>query len=59
MNTLGKLHIQCTYKGHLYDVEFEVIDQDVPNILGLHTCIKMSLVQCIKTVVDDTNDVFE
>ena len=59
MNTSGKAHIQYTYKGHRYDVEFEVIDQDVPNILGLYTCIDMNLVQCIKTVADDTNDVFE
>ena len=25
LNTSGKAHIQCTYKGHCYDVEFEVI----------------------------------
>ena len=56
LNTSGKAHIQCTYKGHCYDVEFEVIDQEVPNILGLNTCIEMNLVQRIDTVA---NDVFE
>ena len=57
LNTSGKAHIQCTYKGYCHNVEFEVIDQDVPNILGLHTCIEMNLVQHIDTVADDTNDV--
>ena len=37
LNTSGKAHIQCTYKCHHYDVEFEVTDKDVHNILGLHT----------------------
>ena len=35
------------------------VDQDVPNILGLHACIEMNLVQRIDTVADDTNEVFE
>ena len=55
LNTSGNAHIQCTYKGHHYDVEFEAINQDVSIILGLHN----HLVQCIDTVADDTNDVFE
>ena len=41
---------------HSYDIEFEVIDQDVPNILG-H--IEMNLVQHIDTVTDDTQKIFE
>ena len=59
LNTSGKAHIQCTYKGHCYDIELEVIDQDIPNILGLHTCIEMNLVQHIDAVADDINEVFE
>jgi len=44
-NACGKITIECEYIGHTHAVSFEVIDQDVPNILGLQTCVNMNLVQ--------------
>ena len=66
LNTCGKATISCQYKGKDYPIEFEVVDQEVPNILGLKTCMEMKLIQRIDTinnhnsnVLDRYTDVFE
>ena len=41
LHTCGKATIPCEYNGHLYMVEFEILDQEVPSILGLPTAIEM------------------
>ena len=46
LNKCGKVTMEFAYKGHTYAISFEVIDQDVPNILGLQTCVNMNLIQC-------------
>ena len=53
LRTCGRAKIPCQHKDDHYLIEFEVIDHDVPNILGLVTCIKMNLVQRIDTVSKD------
>ena len=35
LNAYGKAIINCQHKGKTYPVVFEVIDQDISNILGL------------------------
>ena len=40
----------CQHNGKKYNIEFEVLDQDVPNILGLPTSVKLNLIKCINTV---------
>ena len=47
-------------------VEFEVVNQNVPNVLGLKTCKEMKLVQRIDSIgvkpddlLDEYKDVFE
>ena len=42
LNACGKVTINCQHKGKFYPVIFEVIDQDVPNILGLTTCVELN-----------------
>ena len=61
--TCGRAKIPCQHKDAHYLIEFEVIDHDIPNILGLVACIEMDLVQRIDTVSKDHvtqyYDVFE
>ena len=48
--TCGKATIPCLHNGKQYDIEFEVLDLDVPSILGLPTSIKLNLIKRINTV---------
>ena len=59
--TCGRAKIPCQHKDDHYLIEFEVIDHDddVPNILGLVTCIEINLVQRIDTVSKDHVTLFE
>ena len=59
LNTTGKASIQCQYRGKQYTIEFKVIDQDVPCILGLSICIEMNVVQRIDTVDEQTDAIYE
>ena len=59
LHTQGKAKILCQHKDSDYLVEFEVIDHNVPNILGLPTCIEMNLVQRIDTVCNNHVTLFE
>ena len=59
LHTCGKAKIPCQYKDLNYLVEFEVMDHNVPNILGLITCIEMNLVQRIDTVGNSRANLFE
>ena len=54
LHTSGKVVIPCKYNGHQYLIEFEVIDQEVPSILGLPSTVEMNLVYRIDTL--DTTD---
>jgi len=54
LHTCGKAAIPCKYNGHQYLIEFEVIDQDVPSILGLPSTVEMNLVHRVDTL--DTTD---
>ena len=56
VHTCGKAKIPCQYKDNNYLFEFEVVDHNVPNIVGLVTCIDMNLVQRIDTI---GNNLFE
>ena len=38
LQACGKATVLCQHKRKCYSVDFEVIDEIVPNILGLHTC---------------------
>ena len=48
--------MKCEHKRKLYTVDFEVIDQDVPNILGLETCEQMNLVQQLDAISKNDTD---
>ena len=38
---------------------FEVIDHNVPNILGLRTCVELNLVQQLDTINNQTADILD
>ena len=66
LNACGRVTMKCEHKGNVYAVNFEVIDQEVPKILGLQTCVEMNLVQCLDAInnnnadfLDSYSDVFE
>ena len=48
--TCGKAIIPCHHNGKQYDIEFEVLDLDVPSILGLPMSIKLNLIKRINAV---------
>ena len=52
--TCGKDMMLCQYNGKKYKVEFEILDQDVPSVLGLPTVIELNLIKCIYTVEEWT-----
>ena len=47
LTTCGKATIPCRHNGKKYNIEFEVLDQDVPNILGLPTSVELNLIKRI------------
>ena len=59
LRTHGKVQLPCQHKDNHYLIEFEVVDHNVPNILGLVTCIEMNLVQRIDTVTNKNTTSFE
>ena len=65
LQTCGKATVLCRHKHKCYSVDFEVIDETVPNILGLQTCTEMNLIQQIDAIKNYTDllesysDVFE
>ena len=50
LHPCGKATIPCQYKNKQYAIEFEVIDQNIPSILGLRTCAEMNLIQRIEAI---------
>ena len=66
MKVCGKASIVCEYKRKFTVVEFEVVKQDVTNVLRLKTCKEMKLVQRIDSIgvtpsdlLDEYKDVFK
>jgi len=59
LNTCGKVTIDCQHKGKFCPVIFEVIDHDVPNILGLTTCVELNLVQRLDSINTQSNDILD
>ena len=59
LRTSGEMQLPCQHKDNQYLVKFEAVDHNVPNILGLITCIEMNLVQHIDTVTNKNTTLFE
>ena len=55
LNVSGRVTMRCEHKHKFYNADFEVINQDVPNILGLQTCVQMNLVQCVDAINNETD----
>ena len=50
LHPCGKATIPCQYKNKQYAIEFEIIGQNIPSILGLRACTEMNLIQCIEAI---------
>ena len=48
--------MKCEHKGNIHAVNFEVINQEIPNILGLQTCVEMNLVQRLDAINNNDTD---
>ncbi|KAL1277849.1 hypothetical protein QQF64_024522 [Cirrhinus molitorella] len=64
MEPLGKKAIACEYKGQRYRIEFEIIKNDAPAILGHAACQKMGMVKRLyqveknEDILKDFEDLF-
>ena len=58
LNSCGKATIPCRHKDKQYAVEFEVVDQNVPNILGLKACTEINLIQRVDAIDNQIQDPF-
>ena len=56
LNACGRVTMKCEHKRNLYVVDFEVINLEVPNILGLETCVEMNLVQRLAAINNNDTD---
>ena len=54
LTTCGKAILPCQYNGKKYNIEFEVLDQEIPNILGLPTSVELNLIKRIDTVQEQS-----
>jgi len=56
LNVCGRVAMKYEYKGNVYAGNFEVVDQEVSNILGLPTCVEMNLVQRLDAINNHDTD---
>ena len=59
VKTSGKTVLLCEYKRKYVPVNFEVVQQDVPNILGLKTCMEMNVAKRVDTIKPKKEDLLE
>ena len=57
LDTCGKVTLNCQHKEKCYPVVIEVIDQNVPNIVGLTTCMELNLVQRLDAINNQPDDI--
>ncbi|CAB4004151.1 Transposon Ty3-I Gag-Pol [Paramuricea clavata] len=50
LKTTGKFTTLCTYRDKYWPIEFQVVNHEVPNILGLTTCLQLNLVKRVLTI---------
>ena len=50
LKTIGKFATVCTYQGKYWPIEFQVVNRDVPNVLGLTTCLELNVVKRVLTI---------
>ena len=68
LKTIGKFTTLCTYRDKYWPIEFQVVNHEVPNILGLTTCLQLNLVkrvltidkkECVESTSTAPEDIFE
>lgn len=67
LRTIGK-HSLCSHGNKYWPIEFQVVNLEVPNILGFTTCLQLNLVkrvlrinknECTTSTSTSNNDIFE
>lgn len=61
MEPLGKATLHCEYKDEFHKLEFQIIESNLPAILGGESCAKMGLIRRLYTVgkvTDSSSDIF-
>ena len=56
---LGSIKLPCYFNNNIYEIKFQVIEQNVTTILGSETCQKIGLIQRMYNVeksVENTDD---
>lgn len=53
----GKCLLLGEYKGKYYDIECQIMEDDVQPLLGLKTCTQMGLIKRVATVTSQHNDI--
>ena len=68
LKIIRKLSTVCTYQERYWPIEFQVVNRNVPDILGLTTCLELNLVKPVLTIdenertqstVPPESDIFE
>ena len=62
----GKVSLECEYKGKFTVLDFVLVEQDLPSILGLKSCLELGLVKRVYSsevdppkIETEFSDVFE
>ncbi|XP_022805060.1 uncharacterized protein K02A2.6-like [Stylophora pistillata] len=60
----GKVSLTCEYKGEVTAIDFILVEQDLPSILGLRSCLDLGLIKRIYRIEEENleseyADVFE
>ena len=63
LNSCGKAHILCEYKGWYRVLEFVIVDGNVQNVLGKRSCSELTLVKRVdaieRCITDNYADIFQ
>ena len=55
----GKAVLACRYKNKYHAIEFCVVNQNVPNVVGLPTSMDLNLIQCVMELTQDIMSEYE
>ena len=50
----GKVSLECEYKGKFTVIDFVLVEQNLPAILGLKSCLELGLIKQVYSLEVDT-----
>ena len=57
INPRGKVSLACEYKGKFTVMDFILVEQDLPSILGLKSCLELGLIKRIYSLEEESLEV--